>query len=224
MARMLPYDSTWEDMSDYVVHFTRPEGSRSDYDNMLNICWERVLKPGGAFGLARDRAPEPKSQFAVCMSEIPLHQLRRLAKRRGEYAIGFKKHFILSRGGGPIWYVEKGGTIASAINALIDRAQHSPQSAVEPLWTLTPFVDVPGDYSGKPYRFEWEREWRHVGELRFSEADVGLLVLPEGLHEKARRFFVDHEQGGTGPAYLCPYIDASWNRKQIRSALFGSGT
>jgi hypothetical protein len=189
MARMLPYDPTWEDMSDYVVHFARPKGLRSDYDNMLNICWSQMLKPGGPFGIARGRAPEPQSQYAVCMSEIPLHQLRRLAKRRGGYGIGFTKQFVVARGGGPVWYAEKGGTIASAISTLIRRAQHSVHSAIEPIWTLTAFIDVPGDYAGGPYRFEWEREWRHVESFNSTRPMSRSWFSPKDCTKTLDTFF-----------------------------------
>jgi hypothetical protein len=89
----------------------------------------------------------------------------------------------------------------------------------DPIWKLTPFIDAPGDYPGGPYRFEWEREWRHVGELRFSEQDPAFLIIPEKLHARARRFFEDAVREHYGPGYFCPYIDPGWDRERIRDVL-----
>lgn len=216
--RMPNYDPIWNDMSNFVVHFTKSDGHRSDYNNMFSIYGNRVLKAANAFGFARERAPNPQSQYTVCLSEIPLHKLGRLAGRRGQFAIGFRKEFILSRSGGPIWYVEKGERLASALEALRNRALSAPHPAADPIWSLTPFIDSPGDYPGGSYRFEWEREWRHVGDLQFHETDVAFLVIPEKLHEQARRFFVDVRRDNIGPAYLCPYIDAGWDESQVQTA------
>jgi hypothetical protein len=42
------------------------------------------------------------------------------------------------------------------------------------------------------YRFEWEREWRHVRDLNFTVQDVAFLIIPENLHQNARIFLKMH--------------------------------
>jgi hypothetical protein len=89
----------------------------------------------------------------------------------------------------------------------------------EPIWWLTPFIDVTGDYGTGSHRFEWEREWRVREDFIFDTDDVAFLVLPEGLHSAAQGFFMGHLQENSGSAYLCPYLDANWDRDRVRIAL-----
>lgn len=199
----------WHDMSDYVVHFTKPINKRSAYDNIISILWNGVLRAITPFGIAREVVHNPKTQRTVCLSEIPIHLISRLAERRGSYAIGFSKQFLLESGGGPVWYVELGGFPEMAVNELISIAMRSDDPDNHPIFNITPFIDSPGDYPGGNYRFEWEREWRKVGDLQFNTEDVKFLVIPEDLHEQARRFFEDAFRDKSGPAYFCPYIDTS---------------
>jgi len=218
------FDATWEDMSDFVVHFTKAsEGPRpkTPYDNIISILSMGRLQARNPFGLARNTAPAPESQCAVCFSETPLHQLSRLAGRRGPYGIGFTKDFLIARGGGPVLYAYAGTPHARALQKLVDDARALPNPTVSLIWRVTPFVDLPGDYGGRSYRFEWEREWRHVGNLDFQPDDVAFLIIPEDLHEAARGFFEHARDENLGPAYLCPYIDPGWDRRRVRSALEG---
>jgi hypothetical protein len=188
-----PYNPEWHDMSNYLVHFTKPSKGLTDYDNMLSILGSRILA-------ARNL-------------------LDRLSNRRGKYGIGFSKQFILTRGGGPIWYVENGSPAEVAIRAVILQAFVTPDPVKNPIWAMTPFVDSTGDHPGGKYRFEWEREWRHVGNLNFSENDVSFLIIPEELHLAARGFFENALQENIGPAYFCPYIDVGWDIERIRITL-----
>lgn len=117
------------------------------------------------FGMAHNAvpaAPDPDSQKTVCFSEIPLHQLSRLTARRGPYGVGFTKKFMVARGGGPVFYAYLGTPQARALQDLLEEARAWPTPAGSPIWRVAPFVDFPGDYGDRSYRFEWEREWRHV--------------------------------------------------------------
>ncbi len=67
------------------------------------------------------------------------------------------------------------------------------------------------------YKFEREREWRVVGDVRFDPGNVAFL--PEDDHARARQFSVDARVGHTGPDYLCPYISPRWEIAQIQDAL-----
>jgi hypothetical protein len=213
---VLAYRPEWHDMSEFVVHFARDYEGKSAYDVVMSILWARVVRAVNPFGIARDRAPSPESQRTACFSEIPLHLISRLADRRGTYGLGFTKRFLLENGGGPIWYVEHGGPAHTAIEALLAQALHSTEPLHEPIWGLTPFIDTPMDYQGGSYRFEWEREWRHVGDLPFEVRDVQFLIVPERQHGLAQGFFYQAWQDNTGPAYFCPIIDPYWDLRQVR--------
>lgn len=216
---MLPYDPQWNDMSDYVVHFAKPYNDRTAYDNMISILAGNRLCAMNPFGIARGRAPNPVTQNAVCLSETPLHLLERLSERRGGYGIGFTKEFMLQRGGGPIWYVERQSAREIALQEMIQQALASPNPLENPIWSVTPFIDLAGEHRGRQHRYEWEREWRIVGDLPFTVDDVAFLIIPEELHNRARSFFENAIYENIGPGYLCPYIDIGWDQDRIMQTL-----
>jgi hypothetical protein len=206
-------------MSDCVVHFTKPSENRTDYDNMMSILFQSTIRAINPFGLCRNTAPKKETQRTVCFSEIPLHLLERLSRRRGRYGIGFLKQFILANGGGPIWYIELNSLREIALRRMIQQAIDSPNPGEHPIWAMTPFIDSTGDYPNGSYRFEWEREWRVIGDLHFSDDDVAFLILPEQDHERARGFFYQFAQDNPGPSYQCPYIDIGWGLDRVRRTL-----
>lgn len=210
---MRRYPAEWTDMSDFVVHFTRGGREEDDNRNMMGIYANRVLKPKRAFGIGKELCPSPETQFAVCFSEIPPGEWRRLARRREtKYGIGFRKDFLVSQGAGPIWYVPKESPRADALQDIMERES---SNAAAGIWKLTPLIDAPGEYGSTEYFFEWEREWRHVGEFAFQPEDVAFLLIPQELHEAARGFFEEVRRENIGPAYLCPYVDPTWDRRRI---------
>ena len=209
---------SWDDFSEYVTHFTKPTGLNSEYKNYISICGSQCLNATNAFGVGRYKAPESVSQRAVCFSEVPLHCLDRIAERRSRYGIGFKKEFAILRGALPVWYVEKNSVQHDSINQIIYTATRSSMPMDEPIWKLTPFIDIPGDYPKGTYRFEWEREWRSVDDFMFSEEDVAFLIIPEELHAAACYFFREARYENIGSFYACPYIDSLWDLKKISDA------
>lgn len=209
---------SWTDMSNHLVHFTRDYGGRNAYSNMLGILGGGVIRAHNRFGICRKIAPNPESQRAACFSEVPLHQLGRLATKRSEYGIVFRKDFVIRRGGNPILYAYKDRAVAKAIKKL---AQQAGGDADDPIWRVTPFVDVPGAYGKAQYYFEWEREWRVVGDVALTPDDVAFLIVPEDLHAAARGFFDDARAENLGPAFDCPFIDAHWDLEKIQPLIAG---
>lgn len=210
----------WLDLSEYVVHFTKGDGRDDGYQTMLSILGEQLLKRGPtAFGAAKDkRSVDPESQRVVCFSETPLGFLDRIVKRRkSAYGIGFHKRYLLKKGGGPLWYLQLGTPQQRALATLIKRALKTFDQD-DPIWQLTPFIDLPGPL---PFKndFRWEREWRLRSDLRFEPADVAFLFIPERLHADAWSFFRDAQDDNLGPAYFCPYIDPTWSVDTVREAL-----
>ena len=214
---MHEYPSTWADISEYVVHFTKGVDGEDDYRNMLSIYWDHVLKPKNPFGIGKKRCPDPESQFAVCFSEVPPGEWARLKNRREtKYGIGFHKSFVVSRGAGPIWYVWKGSPHWRVLQDMMARDSSNPTADI---WKITPFIDAPGKYGHKKYFFEWEREWRHLGKFVFEPEDATFLLIPEELHPAAMAFFENCLYEHAGPSYLCPYVDPTWDRERIVDTL-----
>lgn len=210
---MRSHPSTWQDMSNYVVHFTQGGTANADYKNMLSIYGQGKLLPKNPFGIGRRFCPDENSQRAVCFSEIPPGQWDRLKNRREtSYGIGFTKEFIVENGGGPVWYVYKDSPSHIALTELM---RNEEQCASAAIWKITPFIDAPGSYGGREYFFEWEREWRLTGELEFKPEDVAFLLLSEELHGAAGAFFEMAVSEPLGPGYFCPYVDPTWDRDRI---------
>lgn len=206
------WSDDWLDMSPFVVHFAKASENRTAYDNCIGILADRRIEARGRFGTGKSYKASPRS---TCFSEIPLHYLSRLAKKRGPYGIGFRKEFLVARNGGPIMYAYKDTSHAKALSDLVSMAKSDPN---DPIWKIAPFVDQPGEYGPKQYFYEWEREWRHVGNFSFDENDAAFLIIPEDSHSIARDFFEQAERDQLGPNYTCPFIDPYWSAEKVKAA------
>ena len=207
-------------MSEYVVHFTKEAPPRSAYDVMTSILYGCRLIPGGRYGIASGLHVAP-AQEAVCFSEIPLDRLDRLIERRSKWGVGFRQEVLFAAGGGRVWYVDKGTALARSVEALMreDTTGHGFAPTDDPIWKLTPFIDLPGEYGHSQYRFEWEREWRVPGEMRFSPEQVAFLFIPEEWHGAARGFYDMARAENIGPAFDCPFLDPLWPQDRLQAAL-----
>ncbi len=221
-------ESGWDDMSEYVVHFTRaakPPEQNPDkpYWDHLSILWDQRLIPSDQrWGIARHDSRLGDSQRAVCFAEVPLPFVGRIADRRGSrYGIGFRQEFVRRQGAARVWYLDKDEPAATAFEQLLHEHRRSFDTD-DPLWGLTPLIDRPGLYGSRPYRFEWEREWRLPGShgLRFTTDDIAFLFIPQEWHLSARGFFDSYEPG-TAPNPQCPFLDPHWDAARIAAALAG---
>ncbi|MGQ7937685.1 hypothetical protein [Paraburkholderia sp. D1E] len=153
----------------------------------------------------------------MCFSEIRAGQWSRLEERREtKYGVAFTKEFILSQGGGPIWYAWKNTPHWRALQRMM---ASSIDDADADVWKICPMIDAPGHYGRSDYVFDWEREWRHVGSMRFDTNNVAFLLMPEQLHGAARGFVENAFTENIGPAYFCPYVDPAWEKDAVLDAL-----
>jgi hypothetical protein len=160
----------WRDMSEWVVHFTNTQQA------LQSILSERFVRPSGPYGNGRNVVELSEGHLSACLSEIPLDHLQRLYQRRGKWGMGFHKRVIDAAGGGRVWYLEKGTNIEQTVFDLHGGLLRA-QDFDHPFWSLTPFIDfMSDDFS---YRFDWEREWRVPGGLRFELSDVAFLLAPD---------------------------------------------
>lgn len=201
-------------MSPWLVHFTDGKSSKTAYRQMMSILASRCIEAKNKYGFAHKNKNCVPS---ACLSEIPLHQIGRLAKeRKSPYGIVFRKEFIQSLGGGPILYAYKDSPQHQAVKKLRDLAKSDSSS---PFWQIAPFIDAPGVYGESKYLFDWEREWRVADDIDFTSNDVEFLILPEAKHEKARSFFKNVKRENLGPNYLCPYVDPYWDLDRLKTVL-----
>jgi hypothetical protein len=207
-----PFRPDWSDMSPFVVHFTSKSGwgnaETIAAHNLQTILKKRQIEARNAHGAGRQHPASPK---VACFSEIPVHQLSRLAERYGEHGLGFHKKLMVEKDGGPVLYAYKGTPHAVAIQEAVDFAKDDPS---HPIWKIAPFVASPGHYGDTKYFFEWEREWRVPGDFDFSFPDVAFLIVPEAEHADASKWLrteiADHE---------FRLVDPRWGRDRGRIAL-----
>lgn len=160
-------DTKWTDMSDWLVHFTRDQGS------LASILAARTVRADRPLGWAV-YYEGIENQNSACFSEVPIKDMDRLIKHRSAWGIAFRRDFIVSRGGNRVWYLEE-KTPAYEHLANWARKQKGLADATDPLWKITPFVDrlQPGRHE-----WDWEREWRVPGGLTFEVSDVAFIITP----------------------------------------------
>ena len=162
------------DLSRFLVHLTR---SKEDLESILRTG---VIEARTAHGLALHTAPEVESQKAVSFTETPIPDLARMAVRGRQYGIVFSKERLRQfQRALPVWYVTSGSTPHSSLRAVM-AASGSP---TDPVWNLTPFVDLVTTTQGVPHDFRWEREWRVVGDFDFAADHIAALVVPRQTGE-----------------------------------------
>lgn len=154
------------DLSSYLIHMT------SSAEALASILASGHLEARNPFGLAGKRTENAESHKAACFTEAPASEINRI--RRGRYGIAFHKDFIVKAGGQRVWYINYGSPAWDAflheVNRL--RAIDDPSRFRE----LSPFIDMVREDS---YAFDWEREWRVLGGLRFEWEDIAYVITPD---------------------------------------------
>ncbi|ROO51125.1 abortive phage resistance protein AbiGi (putative antitoxin) [Micromonospora sp. Llam0] len=204
----------WRDMSEYVVHLT-------DRDSIQGVFGAGAIEAGATTGVVRKLPELGDSQMSVCLSEIPLGHLDRLADRHGTYGVGFAKRFIESQGGQMVTYLRKDTPGAVRFQALVTAAMRGSIDPNDPLWEITQFYDNPGEYGETRYEFDWEREWRVPRQLRFAENEVVFLLAPE---EDDRWMRETAWSRLAASAYQGVVLDPRWNIDRIQQELISNGS
>lgn len=168
-------NAAWADMSRYAVHFTEDPGV------FAKILATGLLRGSGPYGFSWARQVEEVrgGHRSVCFSEVPLDRVDRLMRRHGSYGIAFTKEFLRSKQGARVWYLDQASEQARSLNEQL-LALKSTKDFNQAIWNLTPFIDLvmPGRYE-----WDWEREWRVRGDLRFLIEDIAFVITPEGFEE-----------------------------------------
>lgn len=143
------------------------------------------IEARNAFGIAKSLHPALRNQNAVCFTETPLTELRRMTHRGRRWGVVFDKELLRERfGAQPVWYLSDPSPqwdAAQQLRASFLDARRQPRNPEDLYWQITPFIDPvrPTD-STHPHDWRWEREWRVVGDVRFELSDISFIVWPEG--------------------------------------------
>lgn len=191
----------WRDMSEYLVHLT------DTLDALTSILRDQTVHARSAYGAIRNHEVLGPGQRVVCMSEIPLDHLDRLADKHGRFGLAFTKRELTPRGAVPVWYLEREGPLQQRLFELVRRSAYWTQPDPDDfLWEVTPFIDYPGIYGDREYKWEWEREWRMRGDLAFALPTLPFLFAPESTHTELRSRWRELA-GNVNPPTI---LDADW--------------
>jgi hypothetical protein len=181
------------DYSPFLVHLTKDgvdvlgDPCVSAKDVLDKILSEKTLKAYNHFCLFSPNLNETKddnlqNKFkVVCFTETPIDQIDvLLAEVTGRvfkpkpYGLVFQKEYVRREGGNPIFYTTK--EIARPLwQSYWPLCNGSIQQSSEELCKLLALVSVCEEGND----WHWEREWRIVGDLKFSLTGIYCGLCPE---------------------------------------------
>lgn len=143
----------------------------------------------------------------VCFCDIPVDDLKIHIQKYGYFGLSFRKEFIASKGGAPVFYMpkqraEEFDKIALGVVDLfrkdsINKTSCEKEDIDRFLFMLEKvfcyfqaFDHMLADDHTKNYYFE--REWRVLDRLKFDLKDVRCLFLPEFYAERFHKKFPDY--------------------------------
>jgi Putative abortive phage resistance protein AbiGi, antitoxin len=233
------------DLSTFLVHFTRDTDTppRSARDKLLCILRTRRLQARSSYGMGAElaaRFPQvAATQKVVCFTETPLEhawmmcqQIEGRTVQFDGHGIAFTKTFARRTGANPVWYLDitRGHDwltepIRELLEQAVDDATPEDEADPDPEWLvdapilrLTPFVEQMGTPAEIRKEFWWEREWRHVGDLRFTTDDIVVVFAPQAEHDWLWEQLVD---GPDYPGGTLAFVDAHWGLERMIGALAG---
>lgn len=233
------------DLSTFLVHFTRDTDAppSSARDKLLRILRTRRLRARSAYGMGAELAARfphvAGTQKVVCFTETPLEhawmmcqQIEGRSVQFDGHGVAFTKSFARREGVNPVWYLDitRGHSwLTEPIRELLElavddatpegEADPDPEELAEaPILRLTPFVEQMGTPLEIRKEFWWEREWRHVGDLRFTTDDIVVVFAPQAEHDWLWEQLV---QSPDYPGGTLAFVDAHWGLERMIGALAG---
>jgi hypothetical protein len=235
MATIEEILSQRSDLSTFLVHLTKDNGSTPAYDILKAILQSQKIEARSPFGQALKALGDahlPKdSQNCVCFTETPLVHLRLLLGtidgrqvNLQPYGIAIPKKVGRKASVNPVWYLDMTpnapGWLTIPFNQIIKDAIANNAAVPfdqHPIAQLAPFIEQMGTWSKSKSRkeFWWEREWRKRGDFTIPHRVI--VVAPEEKHAELKQFI-----DGIGTySPTIKLIDASWSLEQIIGGLAG---
>ena len=188
-----------------MVHLTREGfgGSPSAKENLESILAAGMIEARTAMGwtgVGKWKLPAASlaAMKVVCFSETPLEHvyslfqdIRGRSVKLSSYGLAFTRETARSGGINPVWYVDmtpgRTWTLPPALDELRQEANGAPGGfESHPASKILPFIEAMGTWSASRKEFSWEREWRHLGDFKFSWLDVALVLCPEAEIDEFR--------------------------------------
>lgn len=174
------------DVSPYLAHFTSrkyPKGYNNP-DNptnafMYSSAEMRLISILEGKKILASQVPWVGNHRAVCLTECPWTSLITHTQQYSSYGVGFKKDFVFSKGGGPVFYVR-----ADMFSK--QKWDDAVLPFVTPFWPEYVPASLKSSVKIKKCDYTHEREWRVAGDLEFQYEDIAFVVLPD--YEAMARF------------------------------------
>jgi hypothetical protein len=161
------------DLSSYVCHVTRENGTLSAYEVLIKILNEQILLGSSNTSFIAG------TEKAVCFQDVPIYSLCQNVLHEQDYrhelggkiryrpiGIAFPKRYVYMKGGRPVIY-EKLDVAKKILNQ-------------EEWWRIVSF-----DLSNKEQIVDWthEREWRVKGDFKFNLKFAYILLTHHGAYK-----------------------------------------
>lgn len=217
------------DISKFLVHLTRDSNEYSAKENLINILNSQKIEARNYHCLFKKLLDKENSdvqkKFCVtCYTETPLDKLKYLTQKIENRDKEFKPYGIIFLKCGLKDYEECGMKYLANYQNPVFYAIGENRPLIRTLFKeFEQYVD---DYkNGKTndfnligalinivndkHNFQWEREWRTVGDYEFIIPDIVAVIAPSAEHNEIRDnikyYFAD----------AITFIDVNWNMEQI---------
>jgi hypothetical protein len=227
---------TRDDISRFVVHLTKDNGSFSASDNLVSILKAKTIEartPHCLFKadiegrLSFDEGLRKKFR-TVCFTETPLSQIRHLAADMPDrnvhlkpFGLVFKRSTVLEKGGSPAIYINGAGTKHREM--LLRRFR----SDFRDITTTQQVKEKHGEFSAALvshyalcnlmsdwHDFSWEREWRFCGNFNFKYYEI-VAILVDGTLKFKNRIQDEFPTEIQKHIRKIPLINPDWNYERV---------
>jgi len=206
-------------------------------ESLRSILESQMLAARAPFGhfkydisiYSKPRRAVPLSWLkCVCFSETPLRELQsfyRSTQQPGnqafkqnqykKFGLAFFSNFVRDRGGHPLFYFDsRNDDIYKSVDRLADPQFLNLCEPILPLFeSFGPARKSKARSDKGEIDFRWEREWRHVGDLRFRLQDIAFGLCPESRIGEFEPLTQGH----------FPFIDPDWDAGTLSDYLISQG-
>ncbi|HHX8502204.1 abortive infection system antitoxin AbiGi family protein [Vibrio diabolicus] len=223
-----------QDFSRFLVHLTKDSDDATAKDNLISIIESQVIEAKNhhcLFGYDMDRMEFThglKSKFnTVCFTEVPLNELRHLAKpikgrkiKLSPYGVVFWRDLMIDKGASQAIYINDKGTQLKSLLLEQFRSSFKQVKSIRDLKLKNPsYEDLIRYYSliniiSENYDFAWEREWRHSGNFRFKRRRVAAIIA-ENPREFERYCKTVLSRSAQKFVNFTPILDPYWGYEEV---------
>jgi hypothetical protein len=209
--------STAEERVDLLATILRT-GALTHPPHDPRVSWNAKVTIGPDVRISENAVYSPG---VVCFADIPLEGQAIHRQKYGGVGLAFPKPFLIQRGANPVFYIVRQSRARQALmGRKVNRATLFDQVVqdYQALWHMNesfrdlnnqPEVERIGNFLGyhvfgfmkffdveldptDPDNYYMEREWRVIGPVRFSSADVRRVIFPSTCARRFREAMPDY--------------------------------